>query len=95
MSALASKVEDRFGNYVTYSYGNTWNQPIRPTQILGGGTDGRRITMAYTGNELTSVSDGTRTWHYAYQNASFGRRTLYQVTLPDASKWSINFGAFT
>lgn len=90
----ASRVEDRFGNWVTYTYSNSWNQPGRLTAINS--SESRQLTLTYNGNgHVASVSDGTRTWTYAYANAASGRRTLTSVTLPDASQWTINFAAFT
>lgn len=90
----ATRVEDRFGNWVTYTYSNTWNQPGRLTKILA--SDGRQLTVGYGANGfISSVSDGTRSWQYAYAGANAGRTTLTRVTQPDNSKWTINFAGFT
>lgn len=89
----ATRVEDRFGNYVTYTYTNAWNAPGRLSSIQA--SDGRQITVGYAGNRVSSVSDGTRTWSYAYVTTSSGRVSLSSVTLPDASAWQINFSGFT
>lgn len=95
----ATRVEDRFGNYVTYTYSNAWNQPIRLTGIQA--SDGRQLAIGYSGGHISTVSDGTRTWAYAYTNLSggeglpSGRRTLSSVTLPDATAWIIGFSQFT
>ncbi len=99
----ATRVEDRFGNYVDYTYTNAWNQPPRLTQISS--SDGRTITVNYTNNRISSVSDGVRTWTYAYgmtpgrvlTNAPNQpqRPTLTTVTLPDYSSWTIDFSQFT
>jgi hypothetical protein len=81
----ATRIEDRFGNWVQYAYSNTFNQPLRITGITS--SDGRSLSFLHNGNgHISSVSDGTRTWTYQYQNGS-----LSQVTLPDASKWTIQF----
>ena len=55
----ATRVEDRFGNWVTYTYSNTATQPGKLTQINA--NDGRQITVSYSGNAVSSVTDGTRT----------------------------------
>lgn len=89
----ATRVEDRFGNYVTYTYSNAWNAPGQLTQIQA--SDGRTLAVSYTNGLVSSVSDGARTWSYAYATTTSGRRTLTGVTLPDTSAWSINFSAFT
>ena len=82
----ATRVEDRFGNWVAYTYSNTATQGVKITQISA--NDGRTITFGYTGALVTSVSDGTRTWNYAYTGTS-----LSSVTLPDTSQWLISFAA--
>lgn len=89
----ATRVEDRFGNYVTYTYSNAWNAPGKLTQIQA--SDGRQLSIAYSGAHVSSVSDGTRTWNYSYVNAASGRKSLSAVTLPDGSAWAINFTPFT
>jgi RHS repeat-associated protein len=85
---MPSKVTDRFGNTVTYTYDAT-NQ-TRVTSISS--SDGRTLTLSYgspitgNGNAITSVTDGTRTWSYTY-HGSFDTASLESVILPDASKW--------
>lgn len=91
---LATRVEDRFGNWVTYTYTNGATERARLTQIAS--NDGRQLTLSYNAQGgVSSVSDGTRSWTYTYGTTSSGRRTLTQVTLPDTSKYTINFAAFT
>ncbi|MEI2430694.1 wall associated protein [Lysobacter yananisis] len=86
----ATRVEDRFGNYVDYTYANAWNEPVRLTSIQA--SDGRRLSLSYTGDVVSSVSDGIRTWTYATSAGS--RKVLNSVVLPDSSRWQIEFGAF-
>ncbi|HEX7801988.1 MAG TPA: RHS repeat-associated core domain-containing protein [Pseudoxanthomonas sp.] len=88
----ATRVEDRFGNWVAYTYTNASNQPGKLTRIEAG--DGRVLTATYSGNYISSVSDGTRTWSYTYGDAAGSRKTLTSVTLPDGSAWNIGFAAF-
>ena len=74
---LATRVEDRFGNFVSYSY-NQYGLPVSITS-----NDGRQIILTYTGSLLQSAqtSDG-RYWSYSYSN-----NKLVQVTSPGGSKW--------
>lgn len=82
-----TKIQDRFGNWVTFTYDTTVKQ--RLTQIAA--SDGRSITLSYNPEgRVGSVTDGTRTWSYTY--APNGTQ-LVSVTLPDISKWEYNLGA--
>lgn len=75
---LASRIEDRFGNSVTYQYSTDGF----PTRISS--SDGRQIILNYSGTLLTSATDGTRTWRYTYEGSG---GALAAVTLPDGSAW--------
>lgn len=79
-----TRVEDRFGNWVAYHYGNTADQPVRLASIAS--SDNRTISLGYTGAYITSASDGIRTWHYGYSGSK-----LTTVTLPDNSQWGMSF----
>lgn len=84
-----SRIEDRFGNYVTYTYSNAYNEPAKLTAISG--SDGRSITLNYNASsQVSSVVAGGHTWSYEYA-ANGEKDTLALVTLPDASRWTINF----
>lgn len=84
---LPTRVEDRFGNWVTYTYDAS--NPWRLTTINS--SDGRQITLTYnTAGRVATVFDGTRTWTYTY-NATTG--FLTSVTLPDAGAWTIDFAS--
>jgi YD repeat-containing protein len=89
---LATKVQDRFGNTVQYTYTNAWNATPRLTAITA--SDGRQLTLTYDGDNVSSITDGTRQWQYLYNNST-ARRSLSSVALPDGSQWSINFTDFT
>lgn len=89
----ATRVEDRLGNTVQYTYSNAWNQPGKLTAITA--SDGRQITVTYANGRVSTVNDGSRTWTYQYTGTPAGGTTLAAVTLPDASQWTINFAAFT
>ncbi|RDZ28849.1 RHS repeat protein [Lysobacter silvisoli] len=71
---LATRIEDRFGNYVDYQYTNG-----KLTGITA--NDGRQISLQYGTNSVTATSHG-RTWTYALQNGH-----LTTVTNPDGSTW--------
>jgi YD repeat-containing protein len=77
-----TRIEDRFGNYVTYTYDPA--KPWRLTSIVA--SDGRSLTLAYNASgHISTVTDGTRTWTYIYGSG------LTEVRLPDQSKWLISF----
>ncbi|KRG71055.1 hypothetical protein ABB29_04335 [Pseudoxanthomonas dokdonensis] len=76
---LASRVQDRFGNYVDYTYDGN-GQPVRIQS-----SDGRLISLSYSEGNLTSATANGRTWSYHYAGAS--GQTLASVDLPDGSRW--------
>ncbi|MEO1660897.1 MAG: RHS repeat-associated core domain-containing protein [Pseudomonadota bacterium] len=80
----ATKVEDRFGNYVDYTYDSS----NRLTRVEA--NDGRRIDLSYgiAGTDrVSSVSAHGRTWTYEYAGGS-----LSKVTLPNGQFWSMSTG---
>lgn len=94
---LVSRVEDRFGNWVTYGYSGDDVVDITAS-------DGRHVTIAYQADPSTGASthrvatvsvqggaSGTRTWTYGYvksaQNLVY---TLTSVVQPDGSSWGYN-----
>lgn len=78
----ATRVEDRFGNYVDYTYSGKLLTAITAS-------DGRQITFTYSGSKVTQASAHGRTWTYAYQAPSVNQSEILKtVTLPDASTWS-------
>ncbi len=81
---LATRVEDRFGNWVQYQY----NGNGHPTKIWS--NDGREIVLTYSGSHLVSASAHGRTWTYGY--GAVGTQTrLTSVTLPDGSAWTYGY----
>jgi YD repeat-containing protein len=90
---LPTKVVDRFGNTVTYTYDP--QKPKNLTRIAS--SDGRSLTLSYVldtngSNEVVrTVSDGTRTWTYNYHDfpTTTGSTifSLDKVILPDNSSW--------
>lgn len=74
----ATRVEDRFGNHVSYAWsgGNL-------TSITA--SDGRSISLSYTNGRVSSVTAGSQVYQYAYADG-----LLSSVTLPDASFWTFS-----
>lgn len=82
-----TKVTDRFGNTVTYTWSTT-----TPWQLLHiTASDGRHLDFAYVAagsEQVASVSDGTRTWQYGY--SATGSSNPDTLTLPDGTTWIYN-----
>ncbi|WP_454828406.1 hypothetical protein [Pseudoxanthomonas wuyuanensis] len=92
-----TRVMDRFGNEVNYTYSNSFDAPARLVSVSS--TDGRRIDIASESNgKITSVTANGRTWMYGY-GGSFpdlgNGQVLTAVNLPDGSAWSIHFEELT
>lgn len=81
---LATRVEDRHGNWVTYTYNNG-----RLAQISA--KDGRSITLTWSGDRVTSAAAAGKNWLYQYKPGTGSPWTtgpgLERVTLPDGSFW--------
>jgi hypothetical protein len=73
-----TRVEDRFGNWVSYTYSNRADQPVRLDKIAS--NDGRVITLAYENGILKSASANGRTWSYANPDNGIN---------PDGSTWKL------
>ncbi|MDE2154877.1 MAG: hypothetical protein KGJ32_03135 [Xanthomonadaceae bacterium] len=93
---LVTKVRDRFGNTLTYTYSGA-----NLTSITA--SDGRQLTLQYVAGTaqvaaatLRSATGATRTWTYQYVNTVNGVAdpSLSKVVLPDGSAWSYNLGVF-
>lgn len=94
---LVTRIEDRFGNSVSYTYSGD-----DVTDITA--SDGRHVTLTYENDADTGTSShrvstvtvqggdaGTRTWTYAYvKSAANLVYTLTTVTQPDGSSWGYN-----
>ncbi|MCS0588936.1 RHS repeat domain-containing protein [Massilia norwichensis] len=89
---LPTQVTDRFGNTVTYTYDTTNKWQLKSIVANDASGASRTITLNYqtpgstASNLVSSVTDGTRTWRYAYD--SIGQ--LQTVTLPDGSAWQLS-----
>lgn len=81
---LASKIEDRFGNTIQFTY----NSSGYPTRIWA--NDGREILLTYTDGRLVSASSHGRTWQYQYvQNDD--QYDLSAVVPPDGRPWQYSY----
>ena len=84
---LATRVEDRFGNWVNYVYSGD-----KLTRIES--NDGRWIDIAYSGQDIASVSTSLGTWTYQYTSKQFqlpsgtSSSFLSDVVQPDGTRWS-------
>lgn len=82
----ATRVEDRHGNWVSYSYDGA--NPTRLLAIIS--NDGARIDIDYDAQgKIGAVRAGDRTWRYNYVDSYWGR-TLNEVVLPDQSRWTFS-----
>ena len=78
----ATRVEDRFGNWVNYNW--TGNKLTSITS-----SDNRTITISYDSyNHITSAVANGRPWNYTVEQNVSGRLT--NVQLPDNSTWTLN-----
>ena len=73
---LASRIEDRYGNWVNFTYSGT-----KLTKIES--NDGRTIMLAYSGDRVVSATAHGRQWNYGYDTVG----ALNSVVLPDQSAW--------
>ncbi|WP_448101437.1 hypothetical protein [Luteibacter jiangsuensis] len=93
---LATRVEDRFGRWISYNYADTTSG--RLTSITA--DDGRLVTLAYTADgkyisQVSVVAGGTaRTWTYSYNPTQSGV-TLSAVHLPDGTSWAYDLTQLT
>ncbi len=98
VAVYVTRIEDRHGNVVTYSYDNPANRPVKLLSISDG--QGRTITLQHepavctpdvcNAPLITSINDGAQTWFYDYTKPGLGRQFLSKVTLPDGSAWSLD-----
>lgn len=88
----ATRVEDRFGNFVNYTYTNAAEDPVRLTGINS--SDGRSISLTYNAQgNVSTVTENSRTWTYTYDYADGA--TLTSVGRPDGTSWGFDFGTLS
>lgn len=86
---VATRVEDRFGNYVNYTYDGD-----RLIKISS--SDQRVIDLTYTDGRITKATAHGREWQYAYSPSQYfsihqRAKALTSVTLPDQSRWQYQY----
>lgn len=95
---LVTKVEDRFGNIVTYDYGGgtlpAVDSPNRAKVLNISSSDGRTLSITYAPNNsrsITSITSVMGTWFYTYDTTG----SLSFVTPPTIGSWGINLSALS
>ncbi len=84
---MPSRVVDKFGNTVVYTYDSANRNRLLSIESL---SDQRKISLTYNaGGQVDTVSDGTHVWHYNYDSVSAGA-DLVSVVLPDGSSWDFS-----
>ena len=89
---LVDRVQDRFGNFITYTYSGD--------QVVAiDGSDGRHVSIAYVPgtpriSTVTVVGNaaGSRTWTYGYTKIGLLTQ-LTSIVQPDGSTWSFDMTA--
>lgn len=78
----ATRVEDRFGNYIEYSYAEN-----KLTGISG--SDGRQVSIQWWSDAplIRSISSAGQTWTYDYSSRASTGGLLNRVQRPDGSAW--------
>jgi YD repeat-containing protein len=94
-SMFATRVTDRFGNWVRYDYTDGKLTLIEAM-------DGRRVRLSYESgtrrvSTITTQPDtaAARTWTYHYAIGNFGIPTLTSIEQPDGSRWTFNLSAIS
>lgn len=88
---LVTRIEDRFGNYLTYTYDGKKLQSIS-------GSDGRLVsfTWATDGSHITGMNTAGRTWNYQYATTPlpyYGIGGLSKLVYPDGTSMQFNVGS--
>tara|TARA_R110001583_G_scaffold18918_5_gene74793 strand:- start:13885 stop:18270 length:4386 start_codon:yes stop_codon:yes gene_type:complete len=76
---LATRVEDRFGNWIDYTY----HSDGRLKKISS--NDSRIINIYYTDDRVSSITANGKTWQYKYDTSRV--KTLKEVVRPDNKSW--------
>ncbi len=86
----ATRVEDRFGNWINYSYSNASAARSRLSSISA--SNGAVVNFTYDASgRVSEFTSASRTWSFSYDSSG----SLSVVTLPDSSKWILNLSALT
>lgn len=89
---LATRVEDRNGNWVNYQYSGD-----KLTRIES--SDGRWINLSYSGALVSTVASSAGTYTYQYQSANYrvggvSSPYLSSITRPDGSTWTFSLSGW-
>lgn len=88
-----TRIEDRNGNWVSFSYSNSSDQPVKLNGITS--SDGRSIQLSYDDRGyLVAATTNSRTWRYEFDNSPT-YRSLISVTNPDGSAWKYSGNPLT
>lgn len=82
----ATRVEDRYGNYINYNYDSVNKHRLMSIES----SDGSRIDLSYDeAGQVSEVRAGGRIWKYFYADSIYGRK-LSEIILPDQSRWTFS-----
>lgn len=89
---LVTRIEDRFGNFLTYAYDGKKLQSIS-------GSDGRLVsfTWAADGSHITGMTSAGQTWSYQYTALPFSYNSvgnMSQMTYPDGTRMQFDLANF-
>jgi RHS repeat-associated protein len=81
---LVTRIEDKSGNYLTYTYNGSQLQRID-------GSDGRSVVLTWSGAHVTGMTVAGKTWNYQYSGTY--PYPLSRLTYPDGSAMSFDLEA--
>ncbi|VAW98253.1 hypothetical protein MNBD_GAMMA22-2438 [hydrothermal vent metagenome] len=94
-----SKVEDKFGNALSYTYFSDVNGTLHVSKIESNHVDTdplyRSVDFTYAKkigaiNLLSSITTNGQTWQYVYD----AKNSLTKVIQPDSGEWNYTYGGF-
>lgn len=87
---LATRVEDRYGNYIVYDYSGSQNSFAKLSSISA--SDGSRIHVEYDLEKVRFARHEGRTWEYRYARIDprYETLALSEVVNPDQSRWTFS-----
>lgn len=87
---FATRVEDRFGNWVAFEF-----DPANPRRLIAmRNNEGASILVSYNSvGKVESVTDGVRTVRYGYGGTA--GTELISVTRPDATQWRFGYAGIS